>query len=163
MTSRHPATVRRAVAVPAALVLAVAGISACSDDTTGPEAGVTVEDIAGTAEENEIGLEEGDIQEFEQYLGETVTVSADLNQVIDDRAFTIGRRAAETQELLVLTPVDRELLPGTTVRVTGEVGTFVFDELSQEEASWMLEVGEAQWTAFDGEPYVAATAVEELP
>jgi hypothetical protein len=153
----------RAVAVPAALLLALGGVSACSEDTTGPEAGVTVEDIAGSGERDAVGLEGGDLQEVREYLGQEVTVSADVDQVIAERAFTVGRRNAETQPLLVVTSVDQELLPGTTVQVTGEVRTFVFEELSQEEASWMLEVGEAQWTAFDGEPYVAATSVEELP
>ena len=157
------AAVRRGVAVPAALLVALGGASACSEDTSGPEAGVTVEDIAGSGERDAVGLEGGDLQEVREHLGQTVTVSADVDQVIGQRAFTIGRRNAETQPLLVVTSVDQEVPPGTAVQVTGEVRTFVFEELSQEEASWMLETGEAQWLAFDGEPYVAATEVAELP
>ncbi len=155
--------IQRGVSVPAALLLALGAVSACSGDTSGPETGASVEDISGVAEDDAIGLDEGDIAEFQEYLGDTVTVSADVNQILAQRAFTIGGPNTDAQPLLVISPTDRELPPGTPVRVTGVVRTFVFDELSRQDAQMLLQAGQAQWLAFDGEPYVAATELEILP
>lgn len=163
-------------AVPALML----GLTACS--TAGEETGADVEDVNELAEEGEEnleeGLEEGDEEEAvdgpfdgpfdddfyadidDLYVGELVTVSALVNEVIAPEAFTIaGTDETTVEELLVLHDGTVEgLEPELDVTVTGTAQTVFV--LTDVEAELGVDLDDGLYTDWEGLPYIDATNVD---
>ncbi|MFE7936299.1 hypothetical protein ACFU46_02840 [Streptomyces griseoincarnatus] len=82
------------------------------EDTAGPDRGADVEEV----QEAEL------LGDVDRRLGKKVTVSADVNQVINPNTFTIaGTPTSGKDPLLVVSTDATDLDTGRTVRVTGTV------------------------------------------
>jgi hypothetical protein len=162
--------------IAALLGLATLGLAGCG--TSGPETGTDVEDVQDAADDP-LGAEaprsatpsvpggpyEGlydqkFVDELDSLEGHTVTVSADVNEVVAPEAFTIaGTEDTTVEELLVIYDGDlADLEPGKPVRVTGIVHTvldlpFVEDDLG-------ADLDDAAYAAWDQEPCIMATDVD---
>jgi len=177
--SIHRQRVRRAVASAVLALVAKLGSTACGDaDSAGPDEGTTLEDLNEEGAEDRGDLDpldddaseediasapnEDDSTAFfddrEGFLGEPVTVSAEIVEVLSPRAFVIGRG---DQATLVTRP-DAEgvtLLPGYVAQVTGHVGTFV---LTDVESQLDQDLDDEVFDLFQDGPYIAAVDVNLL-
>lgn len=160
LTTRTAGT-RARIALPVALALALTPtLAACSDDSAGPEAGADVEDVIEEepteedelvedelVEDEEVVEEEaavgGSFQEqSEPLVGQSVTVSATVTEVVSDTAIRIGEDTDDS--LLVLSvggpladlgldPVDETLVDDERiVQVTGTVRRYDPVEFTEE-------------------------------
>lgn len=155
--------------VGAAAVLSVAalGLSGCSD-TTGTETGVDVQDVQEGAEDasaadtsqKEIHYGQAFYTDLKSLDGKTVTVSANVNEIISDNAFTIaGTDKTTVDALLVMhTKSIPDLKPGLTVAVTGMVH-YVFD-LPTVESQSGLTLDDNTYSRWDQKPYIEASRVD---
>ncbi len=127
----------------AAASLGLGVLAGCGDDTAGPEAGASVEDIQE--------------DESAPFVGQTVTVSADVNEIITARAFTI----AGTEPLLVISgqPGFVPVTEHSAVAVTGTVRQ-AFD-IAAVEDEFGFDYDDALFEEFDGEPYIIATKIDQ--
>ncbi len=126
------------------------------DDSTGPERGATVSNITDNPEE---------------YIGETVTVSGEVEAAIGDRVFTIGgQEFLGGQSLLVVsanplptaagrTPGDA-VLTNDIIQVTGPVRRFNVAEFEQAIGT---ALDDGLFTEFEGQPAVIARSVDLTP
>lgn len=160
---------RARIAVPMALALTLTGLAACSDDSAGPETGADVEDVIeeeptedeglvedeGVADEDALG---GSFQDrSESLVGQTVTVSATVTELVSDSAIRIGESTDDS--LLVLgvsapladlglDPVDETLVEDERiVQVTGTVRRYdpvEFTEEFGEDFDGLYEESEGQ-------------------
>jgi hypothetical protein len=105
----------RRVVLGVGVVLAAATLTACGaeGETTGPESGVSVQEV----QEPE-NFYEGD------YLGQEVTVSATVTDVISPQSFVLAGADYGEDSLLVQTPTPVTVAKGQMVQVTGTVGQF---------------------------------------
>lgn len=153
----------------AAGVMAVAalGLTACGEDedTAGTETGASVEDVQEGADEDAAGPYDGVYDssfydDVESYDGETVTLSADVNEVLTPTSFTIaGTDDTEVEELLVVSAdASNDLAADLTVEVTGMVHD-AFD-LTTAEEDLGTDLDDALYEDWDGEPFVEATLVD---
>lgn len=83
----------------------------CGSDTAGPERDLSVDEV--TKDEN---FYRGD------HLGQTVTVSAEVSEVLGARSFELSGGDFGDEKLLVVTDRSTDVEEGRTVRVTGTVG-----------------------------------------
>lgn len=127
-----------------------------ADDSAGPEVGATVSDITDNPEE---------------YLGETVTVSGEVDDAIGPRAFTIGGQEFYGGDTLLVVsanplptiadrPADEAVLTDDVVQVTGPVRRF---NLAEFESTIGADLDDALFTAYDGQPAVIARSVDLTP
>lgn len=132
--------------------LAAAGallLGACGDDdSAGPDAGVTVEDledlesrvgvledrIAGFEDDADFGADD-DASDQNDLLGQTVTVSAEVTRVVDDHSFVLSGEGPDLPEfedfganigegVLVVSTDAPAVSAGDVVQVVGEVRQF---------------------------------------
>ncbi|MGW0497748.1 hypothetical protein ACWD0Z_20695 [Streptomyces sp. NPDC003007] len=132
-----------------ALTLGATLVTGCGEeDTAGPDRGADVEEV----QEAEL------LGDVDRWLGKKVTVSADVNQVINRNAFTIaGTPASGTDPLLIVSADATDLDKGRTVRVTGTVrerfeAVRVGDDLG-------LDWNDDLFTEWDDKHYIVASAV----
>ncbi|WP_434995472.1 hypothetical protein [Arthrobacter sp. Ld5] len=157
-----------ALAIAPAAILSVA---ACSD-TAGSEQGADVEDVNEAAEEDNEQVAEGDdayvgvydqawYDDQDSHVGEEVTLSADVNEVVDPTAFTIaGTDDTTVDELLIVHPEDLpEVSTELTVAVTGTVKEG-FDLVTVEE-DLGVDLDDALYEDWDGKTYVHATEIDD--
>lgn len=134
-------------------VLAIGAVllaGACGGDTAGPETGVDVEDI--TDEDADFG--EGDI--VLGAVGETVTISAEIADVLSPSSFTLEAPGLEN-ELLVLSAAPAEVSEGDAVQVTGTVRRFAFAEFTED-----FELGDRDlYEPFENQRFIQATNVDQ--
>ena len=185
---RH--TTRTRVAIPMAAALAAAGVlTGCSDDSAGPETGADVEDVveedAAVEEEpleeeplaEETAAEEtaaedaaagGLAEEAGTLVGQEVTVSATVTEVVSEYAIRIGAGTSET--LLVLSaggPLSEMGLEDAeaaaeneaVVQVTGTVRQF--DPVSFEE-EYGIGYTDGLYEAYEGENVIVADSITTL-
>lgn len=163
---------RARVTALAAIPLIGIGLVGCSEDTAGPETGTDVEDIQEQDVAEEDGLTDATVpyhgpydetfkDNVDDWVDQDVTVSADLNEVLTDRWFTIaGTDDTSVDALLVLHRDPGAFDPGETVEVTGTVhGEFVLIDVEMELDTDLDDEVFGQW---EGEPYIDATAVDAL-
>jgi hypothetical protein len=101
-------------------------------------------------------------QDLDTYVGEEVTLSADVNEVITPIAFTIaGTDDTSVEPLLVIGATENnELAPETTVGVTGTVmQAFLVTEVEEELG---VDLDDELFAECEQEPYVVADDVEIL-
>ncbi|WP_432545574.1 hypothetical protein [Kineococcus sp. SYSU DK004] len=150
------------------LAFSVVGLTGCGD-TAGPEEGVSVEDVQeGGDSTEEPGAEVYDdvygsafYDGLNEYYGEEVTVSADVNTVVDDTSFVIAGTDDTSVDPMLVIGADStsELEPGLTVRVTGTVyETF---DLTTVEEELGTDLDDELFGDYDAQPYIDATNVDE--
>jgi hypothetical protein len=140
------------------------GLTACSEDTAGPETGTDVGDIQGEGGEAR-GPHDGEYdidfyEDLESYADQEVTVSADVNEVVSPTAFTIaGTDDTTVEELLILGAEDTTVLePEMTVAVTGTVHPeFVIEDVEQDLG---VDLDDALFEVWFQEPYIVAESVD---
>lgn len=149
-------------AATAGLAVSMLGLTACSEDTAGPETGTDVADIQ---EEDVVepydGVYDSEFyDDVESYDGEEVTVSADVNEVVSSTSFIIaGTDDTAVEPLLVVHDGEMtELEPDLTVAVTGTVHQ-TFD-LPTVEEDMGLDLDDGLYEEFDAQPYIEATSID---
>lgn len=136
--------------LPMLLALSLAfGATACQDDSAGPEVGADVEDVQ--------------IEEFgadpEAFIGEEVTVSGAVSEVLGPNSFTIGGGDVGGDALLVVSATTFDLNEGEVVEVTGEVtADFVVADVEDDLAIDFTPDIET----FVSENYIVASEVEVI-
>lgn len=155
---------RRAAAT-AVLPFAALTLTGCNG-TSGPEEGTDVEDIvqeeAAGANAYDSAYNEGFRGQMDTLTGETVTVSATVNEMVSPKSFTIaGTDDTSVDPLLIVTDEDlAEISPGVIVKVTGVVREAF--NLPTVEEKMDLEVEDGAMENWDGEPYLQGTGIEIL-
>ena len=174
MLTDHRHTTRTAAA--ALVVAAGLGLARCG--TEGPETGTDVEDVtegevleSSPAPENDPATEDtfngaydqDFYDERETYAGQEVTLSAEVNDVLDDDAFVIAGTAETTVDpLLVLYNMDQiDIEEGQVVEVTGTVQE-AFD-LPTIEDETQKDLEDDLYQDYDQQPYLEATDVQLIP
>ncbi|WP_422391886.1 hypothetical protein [Arthrobacter sp. N1] len=147
--------------------MAAFGLVGCNS-TSGTEEGADVEDIVEeepVVDEADTGpydgvYDQGFYDDVDTYVGEEVTVSADVNEILTPMSFTIaGTDDTTVDALLVLHDTELpEVTPGLTVGVTGTVQE-AFD-LPTVEEEMGVDLDDAAFEDWDGEPYIEATSVD---
>ena len=157
------------------------------EDTAGPEESVAADDVAqpedtevegeGTAEEGiaeeGVGAEgaEGElgydgvydqafVDESASLVGQEVTVSAEVNELISDNAFTIaGTEDTDVQPILVVQASGNpEIQQGLAVAVTGTVrDAFVVTDVESELGIELEDEAYAEW---ENQRYIVANNVD---
>lgn len=129
-------------------------LAGCGTDTAGTEAGASVEDIQQEQEPDEAA--ENDIMSF---VGQQVTVSAEVNEILTERAFTIAGESIGLDPLLVIAAQSGvTVTEDSAVAVTGTVQQ-AFD-LAAVEAEYGFDYDDALFAEYDGEPYIVAETVD---
>ncbi|GAA3710821.1 hypothetical protein GCM10022377_25490 [Zhihengliuella alba] len=158
----------RRLTILAMIPLFVAGISSCG--TSGPEDGVDAEDIVEENGSSEAGSDpsadptavaDPDLfDDVDSFIGQEVTVSADVNTVIDGTSFTIaGTGDASVDELLVVAPGEEAgVSEDSSVRVTGTVEES-FDVAAVEEELGVSLDG-TEYEEWQGQRYLLASRVD---
>ncbi len=162
------------IGVGSALSLAALSLVGCN--TTGPETGTDVEDIEENPDDLETptpggGDDESDLaydgvydqsfyDDIDSLDGQTVTVSANVNEIISENGFTIaGTDETTVDELLVVHDGSYpELAPGLTVSVTGTVhSVFGIEEVQSDTG---VELDQEAYADWESSPYIEATSVD---
>ncbi|MGY1634622.1 hypothetical protein ACI784_23220 [Geodermatophilus sp. SYSU D01186] len=190
----HPAATRRggrAAAFLLAAAVGVGGLAGCGD-SAGPEAGgVTTEDLQeieddlGALDERVGALEDGlgDVdapvdpavedeagvfEDAQALLGQEVTVSAGVSEVITTTdvgsAFRIGNDTGEPIAVVMASP-PAQLDVSDVVRVSGTVVEVQRDTFEQDfgiASDELLDDPDAFFSAFEGEVAIAADRMEVL-
>ncbi len=144
-------------------------LGACGNDTAGPETGADVQDVQedpGVADPGagEPGVAPGafdnDFSDVDRYVGQQVTVSADVNDIVSPTAFTIaGTENTAVDELLVL---HRAGAPNVTedsaVAVTGTVREGF--SIANAEAFAGTDLDDNLFTNWTGEHYIEASKID---
>ncbi|HET7329083.1 MAG TPA: hypothetical protein VFJ14_17570 [Nocardioidaceae bacterium] len=139
------------------------GVTACSE-TSGDEAGTSVEDVQEEAVTDDLAYQGAFDNEFltdlDGYEGQQVTVSADVDEVISDHAFTIA--GGDVEPLLVVSADEmNDLQAGNVVSVTGTVHT-AFD-LPAVEEQMGTDLEDDRFADWGQEPYIEASGVDTSP
>lgn len=155
------------------LPMAALSLSACEGDTAGPEEGTSVEDVVEeeAPAEDEVaadgavrpyyGLYDSTFyDDYDSYIGETVTVSAEVNEIVSANSFTIaGTDDTTVEELLIVHNLDAaEIEQGLTVAVTGTVEeAFVVADVEDELGA---DLDDGLYTDWEQKRYINATEVD---
>lgn len=143
-------------------------MSACGD-SAGPEQGTTLEELQSGGAPAAGGADEGDVAEAPDddterflpdqasHLGQRVTVSGRIVEVLDPQAFVIGEGDLAT--LVTRPEAGLVLQPGTVAQVTGIVGRFVTVDVEKQMGA---DFDDEDFTEFEGVPYIAAEDVNLL-
>lgn len=179
MDTRKQVTWFRKTAAAVVLPFAALGLAGCNS-TSGSEQGADVEDVAEeNVEEENVAAEESTEDEaadgelaydgvydqefyddFDNYVGEKVTVSANVDEVLTNKSFTIaGTDETSVEEVLVLHQKKLpEINAGLTVKVTGKVMES-FD-VPTVEKEMNVDLDDESFEDWDGEHYIKATNVD---
>ena len=163
---------RRSMAYGLGLLLSITTLAAgCEEqETAGPETGADVEDVTaderalsedeyGLAEGNQIGELEGD-----GVIGETVTVSADVDRIVQPgTAFAIGGDVVEGG-LLIVMPPDMTDVPqlqvGMPIQVVGTVIDFAVPRVETEHR---LELDDDIYDEWEDKNALVAQTIRRAP
>lgn len=146
--------------------------AACEDEeTAGPETGADVEDVAEddtVVDDDEFGIYEDDeLAELQQdtLVGQTVTVSADVNRILEPgKSIAIGEDTVEGG-LLVLMPPQLKDVPmleaGTAVQVSGTVVDFVVADIEADYDAFDLD--DELYVDWEDENAIVARSISKAP
>lgn len=159
-------------AIIALLPTAVLGVAGCGEQSV-YEAGVDLEDpdagfLAGD-EESDNSLDSGPYDEvYDQsfwdeltiYFGEQVTLSAQVKEPLEARAFTIaGMDDTTVNPLLVIHQGEvQQVEPGQALIVNGTVHEYLDIEAVEEELG--VDLDDAVYEDWENDPYLLATSIE---
>lgn len=126
-------------------LLALTGAVACSD-SEGPDEGADVEDITDDYFDND------------EYVGQTVTVSAEVTDVIGPQSFELAGNDWGDESLLVTSADNADVQQGNVVEVTGEVAeAFVYDTYAADYA-----LGDpGLYTTYNEEKFLIADSINK--
>ncbi|MCI2240310.1 hypothetical protein MO973_45810 [Paenibacillus sp. TRM 82003] len=151
------------------VAFAAFGVAGCSD-TAGEEEGTTVEDIQEADDESlegeaaatpYEGAYDGTFyDDVNTYVGQEVTVSAEIDSIVSPQAFIIAGTADTTVDPMLVVGATEVtgLTEGAVVEVTGTVHE-AFD-LPQVEEDTGVDFQDDLFNDYDAEPYITATSVE---
>lgn len=152
------------------------GVLAGCGGTAGPETGVSVDEIQ---QESEVGADAGAVEPAEPevgdpvtdgdttatdlnaYIGQRVTVSAEVNQVFSPNAFTLAGTAGSggAGELLVIAAqAPNTVTEESVVAVTGTVRQ-AFD-LVGVETEYGYDDADTLYGDFEDKPYIVAESID---
>lgn len=153
MVTRNRRSLLRSSA--AALTASAALVLGGCGGTAGPETGVDVEDI-----QNDLPTAGGfeDFSGAQNFAGQQVTVSAEIDEIIGPNGFIIADDAGEP--LLVIYDGTPQLTVDTPVKVTGTVKRAFAIYEAEEFASGGFN--DTAFSDFNGEPYIQASNVDTL-
>ena len=160
-TGFRPKRAGRTAAAVLAAVVGMGGLAACSDDSAGPETGADVEDVA----DEPAGADAPSMDEADPMMGQTVTVSAEIEEVVADSAIRIGDEnllvlsAGPTFEDMGFELVDGLVEDDVVLQVTGTVGTLVFPDIEDE---FGFDWDDEELVEFEGERVLVASEVDTL-
>jgi hypothetical protein len=173
MTTHKQMSRTRKLAMAGILPIAALSLAGCNS-TSGTEEGAAVEDVVeeDAVEDEPVAEDDAAVEpydgvydtafyeDYDSYVGEEVTLSADVNEIVSEKSFTIaGTDDTTVEALLVLADGQmEEVTPGLTVSVTGTVMES-FDLPTVEEETG-LDLEDDAFTDFDGENYVVAESVD---
>lgn len=151
----------RMLGLPFALTLGLT-LVACDNDSAGPEQGTSVEDVE-EAEPDEPG-------EGADLIGETVTISGEVDEILDPQGFIMGGDALFEDGVLVLSgptsfedlglTLDQSLVDDDTiVEVTGTVEELVVVDFEEE---FGLDLDDTVYEEWDGQAVIVAEQVATL-
>lgn len=162
MNTRKHMSRTRTLALAGIIPLAALSLVGCNS-TSGSEEGADVQDVV--EEDSETAPYDGALDSefydaYSSYIGEEVTVSADVNEIVSDTSFTIaGTDDTTVDALLVVADGEMaEVEPGLTVSVTGTVMES-FDLPTVEDETG-LDLEEDAYADYDGENYIVASEVD---
>jgi hypothetical protein len=179
-TQRVPRTFSR-LTVPSLAVASALVLGGCGDDGEA-ETEVTA-DVTATAEETTPATDEttattdatgpgttpapediddftaGVIQDPEAFVGQTITASATVDEVISEFLFTIAATQDPHQSLLVLHDGSTDVQEGDDVTVDGEVRQSL--EIDEAEAFVGQDVDDTLIGTYEGDVYIQAQSVEQ--
>lgn len=150
--------------------LALVGVAAASTlllgacgDTAGSEAGVDVADVQQEPDADAGVFDTPDYADPASFVGQTVTVSAEVNDLISTQAFTIaGTLQTSADELLIVSAAGGPAITeDSAVEVTGTVMER-FDVVGAEEFVGG-DLDEGLFGDYNGEPYIQAETIELIP
>lgn len=154
---RRASRLKRAVTT-AGIACAALGLAACGDeaDTSGSEKKVSIEDLQ---------------QNPDEYVGQTVVVSANINDDISPQAFSIaGTDETSVVPLLVVHLEDDDdpeeagtsfdAQDGLEVEVTGTMKES-FDAMALEDETGK-DLNESALENWSGQPYIKATEIDVI-
>lgn len=162
MITRKSLSRTRNLALSGMIGLTAVSLVACNA-TSGPEEGA---DVADVVEDDNVaapynGAFDSEFQDaYTSYIGEEVTVSADVNEIVSNTSFTIaGTDDTTVEALLVVTQEEvTGIEPGMAVAVTGTVMES-FDLPTVEDDAG-LDLEEDAHADYDGENYIVASEVD---
>jgi hypothetical protein len=159
-----PTTAKNRPPFPLALVLMlvpalVLFLGACSEDSAGPEAGADVEDVRdepGIVEDDAFD-EEAFFEDPEPFLGETVTVSAEVADIVSPQAFEIAGEGGREPILVVAAPnAIPSISDDSVVKVTGTVRDFALADIEREVG---VDLDDGLFTEYDDDHVIVAKTV----
>jgi len=151
--NRQPYRARKAGA---ALTLAALTVSGCGNDTAGPETDTDVEEV-------QPDVIRDTVEEAEQAQdGESVTVSARVNEIISPLSFTIAGTDDTTVDPLLVVHDDQlpEVEPGQIVQVTGTVYRNI--QLPRLEENAGIDLDDGLHEEWEDKTCIVATQVSVL-
>lgn len=130
----------------AAPLLVLTGAVACGDEAEEP----TVEEITDV---NYFG-------DTDEFVGDTVTLEAEVTEVLSPQSFELGGQDWGDESLLVTSAEPVDVQQGNMVEVTGTVGeAFIYADYVTEYDL----VDPAVYTVFENEKFLVATNVDTDP
>jgi hypothetical protein len=163
-------TVRKRLLAPFMALAMATSIAACADDSAGPETGTDVEEVAEEPMEDETGDDEA-AQGAESLVGQTVTVSAEISEVISPGAIRIGGDEGGDESLLVVSGAAESFAEmgfgvseglvddDVVVQVTGTVREF---DIADFEEEFGVDYDDDLFEPFEGEHVIVADDVSTL-
>lgn len=136
------------IAAAAAVVLPFSVAACGSDDTAGPETGTDVEDIT----------EDDQYFASDEFAGQTVTISAEVEDVLSPKSFVLNGDDWGDDSVLVLSAQEaQDLQEDDIVQVTGTVKSFTYDDYAGDYG--LAEPG--LYEAYGDEEFIEATKVDQ--
>lgn len=140
-----------------------------STDTPGATVtGDTTTQVPGTAATPGVAVPETDDTDskvdvagssLEQLVGETVTVSTKVKEIVGPKAFiAYDKESLRGQEVLVVSSQDAPPV-GTNVEITGDIGTF---DAAVIKRDYDLDFNPDLVKVYESKPYLAAKAMEKV-
>lgn len=147
----------------AALAIAAIVLPACGTST--PEAEVTDNDVAVTTETEENVTTEELTENLDTYLGQTVTIREEVQEVVGDYAFSLDEdQLFGGEEVLIINasglPVDLVDGDDTDVQVTGEVQELILADLERE---YGFDLDDELFVDYEQQPVIIAQSIALSP
>jgi hypothetical protein len=147
----------------AALALSAVVLPACGTAT--PEAEVVEDDVAVTTDVEENVTTEELSENLAAYLGETVTVRNEVEEVVGNYAFLLeDEQLFGGEETLIINasgqPVDLVEGDDTDVQVTGEVRELILADL---EAEYGFDLDDEVFVEYEQQPAIIAQSIALAP
>lgn len=140
----------KVIAALAAAVLPLSLTACGDDDTAGPETGTDVEDIT----------EDDQYFDGDQFVGEEVTVSAEVEEVLNQQSFVLDGGGWGDESLLVVSADTMKLQEDDVVQVTGTVREFTYDDYADE---YGLVADPGVYDDYSEEEFLEASSIDTTP